>query len=476
MLPAGRLKRGGARARLALALLAAGAARAGDPALDHAAPRAPPAGPEVTLQAGDRLLVLAPHPDDEVLGGGGLLQAAVAQRLPVRVVFLTYGDNNEWSFLLYRKHPVLLPGAVRAMGRVRHDEALAADAGLGLPREQLVFLGYPDFGTLDIWSQHWGARPPLHSLLTRAAAVPYADAYRPGAPYKGEEILRDLTQLLREFRPTRVCVSHPADQNGDHRALYLFTRVALWDLAAELQPELLPYLIHYAHWPRPRGRQPALALDPPPPLADQLAWRRWPLSPAQEGVKEQALRQHASQMESAAGYLLSFVRRNELFGDFPALRPTAESAAVYAARRRARTGEDNEPAEELIQQEREVFVGLDWHYVYRDGDRLVFAVELSRPLANAVQATFSACGYRHDRPFAALPKIRVVIGELDHRVYDQDQRLPARAVEVRRHLKTISVRIPLALLGAPERVLCSARTYLADVPLDWAAWRALDLR
>ena len=59
----------------------------------------------VSLSPSDRILILAPHPDDEVLGCGGIIQKSVAMKRPVHVVYLTYGDNNEWSFLIYRKHP-----------------------------------------------------------------------------------------------------------------------------------------------------------------------------------------------------------------------------------------------------------------------------------------------------------------------------------------------------------------------------------
>jgi LmbE family N-acetylglucosaminyl deacetylase len=183
--------------------------------------------PEINLKADDRVLILAPHPDDEVLGCAGIIQDAVKRNLPVRIVFLTYGDNNEWSFLVYRKRPVVLPGSLRKMGLVRRSEAIAAARELGLAPEQLTFLGYPDFGTLKIWYAYWGDRPPFRSMLTRVRQVPYANAFRPGAAYRGHEILRDLTSVIREFRPTKIFVSHPADHNGDHRALYLFTRIAL---------------------------------------------------------------------------------------------------------------------------------------------------------------------------------------------------------------------------------------------------------
>jgi len=111
---------------------------------------------DVILSAQDRILILAPHPDDEVLGCGGIIQKAMGLKIPVRIVFLTYGDNNQWSFLLYRKHPVIMPKSVRSMGQVRHTEALAADKILGVTPEQLIFLGYPDFRTLKMWYAGWG--------------------------------------------------------------------------------------------------------------------------------------------------------------------------------------------------------------------------------------------------------------------------------------------------------------------------------
>lgn len=78
--------------------------------------------------------------------------------------------------------------------------------------------------------------------------IPYKDAFRPGAPYKGEEILRDLkTIMISEFKPAIVFLSHSADYNMDHRALYLFTTMALWDLAQAIQPVFYPCLVHYKH-------------------------------------------------------------------------------------------------------------------------------------------------------------------------------------------------------------------------------------
>ena len=44
---------------------------------------------------------------------------------------------------------------------------------------------------------------------------------------KGATTLADLKQVLTDFKPTKVFVSHPADTNPDHESYYLFLRTAL---------------------------------------------------------------------------------------------------------------------------------------------------------------------------------------------------------------------------------------------------------
>jgi N-acetyl-1-D-myo-inositol-2-amino-2-deoxy-alpha-D-glucopyranoside deacetylase len=116
----------------------------------------------VVLNEGDRVLILAPHPDDETIATGGVIQRAVAMGLPVHGTWLTYGDSNETSFIAYRPKPTVKAKAVRNMGLIRHDEGVAAAGVLGLRPDQPTFLGYPDCRTLQIWNEHWGRRETLH--------------------------------------------------------------------------------------------------------------------------------------------------------------------------------------------------------------------------------------------------------------------------------------------------------------------------
>lgn len=419
--------------------------------------------------------MLAPHPDDEVLGAGGVIQQAVSMKLPIKIAFLTYGDSNQWSFLIYRKHPVVFPGAVETMGLVRHDEAINASRILGVGPENLLFLGYPDFGTLNMWYYHWNERPAYRSLMTRVTSVPYKGAYRPGAPYKGEEIVRDLRSILKEFKPTKIFVSHPADHNGDHLALYLYLRVALWDEGMEDNVELYPYLIHYLTWPKPKGFHPQIDLTPPQALTNGPIWLEYLLSDQQLQKKKMALEAHASQYQSTPKYLLSFVKNNELFGDFlPIKLHLNENTSNFSAQ--WNNLKTMELPDELNDRERSAFVGVDWKFVRWQGDKLIVSIQFSKPLAQDVEASIYFFGYSSETPFGQMPKINVRLGVLSYSVYDQNKRLQQDVVNVNRSPNDVIIAVPLKLLGYPQKILTSARTSLGNFPLDNASWVVVELQ
>jgi LmbE family N-acetylglucosaminyl deacetylase len=437
---------------------------------------------QVALDPGDRVLILAPHPDDETIATGGIIQKAVAMGLPVHVAYLTCGDNNEWSFVVYRKRPVIRSKSIQAMGVVRQGEGLAATGILGLGPHQVTFLGYPDFRTLQIWCAHWGDSPPCSSMFTRVSAVPYAAALRPGAPHRGDDILQDLKTVLRDFKPTKIFVSHPGDHNPDHQSLYLFARVALWDLSvedprqwAEPQPVLHTFLVHHPNWPEPEGYHPDETLPPPARLMDQVSWLASPLTPEEIARKATALHAHKSQYEVSSAYLDSFMRANELFGDFPTIILQSGMPGVFETAQAGGSGGQKDASPELTHEEQAKFVGLERREIRLDGDELVLTIGFSKRVSGDVLASAYVFGYRFDRPFSGMPKLRVELGELRHAVYDQDRKLHRPPVAVTRNPQEVVMRFPLAGLGYPQWILGSARTYMGKVPLDWIAWRLIEL-
>jgi LmbE family N-acetylglucosaminyl deacetylase len=101
----------------------------------QAAWRALPLGTLADIAGPATCLVLAPHPDDESLGCGGLIAAACQAGRPPLVAILTDGAGSHAGS---RAWP---PERLRAQ---RAQEVRAATAALGLPPDRLLLLDQPD--------------------------------------------------------------------------------------------------------------------------------------------------------------------------------------------------------------------------------------------------------------------------------------------------------------------------------------------
>src|ERR1051325_10808486 len=79
----------------------------------------------------ERILIVAPHIDDESIGAGGFAIDSLANGADVSVVFLPAGDCNRFSARLM--HKTLEPTASNylSVGRARIDEAGVAMKLLG---------------------------------------------------------------------------------------------------------------------------------------------------------------------------------------------------------------------------------------------------------------------------------------------------------------------------------------------------------
>jgi LmbE family N-acetylglucosaminyl deacetylase len=424
-------------------------------------PRNLPTWPALAKE--DRLLVLAPHEDDEALGAGGVIQRAISIGAQVRVVYLTYGDHNEWAFLAYRKSPILTPQVNLRMGRLRRKEATAAMQSLGLSPEHLVFLGFPDNGTLTIWRQHWGSAPVFHSLLTETTSVPYVDALCTGRPYKGEEILAAIEGQLLNFKPTRILVTHPIDSNPDHRALYLFLQVALLDLKGRLgEPAVYCYPVHFGKWPRPMRYHPDRWLEVPPMMAEDTSpWYSFTLDPKETQRKAAAIRLNKSQMADHGYWLVSLARKNELFVQ---PQPVHLSTAAWTGTQEVAptSGEQGSSADHVGRAAYE-----------QTPNALVAHVRLRYALHGELGVTLTAFGYRKDRSFADMPKLRLRWQFRRLHVLDQETPLDPTNFGAREEKREVVFVVPWKQLGYPAEVFAQVQGQIGDIPSSRTSWQVL---
>src|SRR5262245_16962721 len=93
-----------------------------------------------------RLLVVAPHPDDESLGAGGLMQQVLQSGGRVHVLFMTSGDGYPEAVALATGHRQPTAVDYRGFGELRRAEALVALEQYHILPLSVTFLGFPDGG------------------------------------------------------------------------------------------------------------------------------------------------------------------------------------------------------------------------------------------------------------------------------------------------------------------------------------------
>ena len=255
----------------------------------------------------ERVLIVAPHIDDEAIGAGGYALDSIANGAEVYVVFLTAGDCNRFSARLM--HKTLEPTASNylSVGEARIAEASAAMRLLGIPPERFYVLGYPDRG-LRTMVDHPNA--VVRAEGTRKRAVPYENALTPGAPYSFGSLMSDMRQVLELTRPTIVIAPVAFDLHADHAAAAEIVDDAIEEL--QIHPLRYGYLVHSGRIARNLVSAPRRPLMPPLRMRS-FAWATYPLSTQVQQVKTNVLMTYKSQRPYNLLLRNAFVRQNELF-------------------------------------------------------------------------------------------------------------------------------------------------------------------
>src|ERR1700685_2006805 len=109
----------------------------------------PGAGP-ITLGGIRSAVIVAAHPDDEVLGAGGLISMLAASRARLRIVAVTDGERS------HRGH-----ASAAALARRGARETTAALRALGAQSAEVTRLGLPDTGLAGCEDELAKALTPL---------------------------------------------------------------------------------------------------------------------------------------------------------------------------------------------------------------------------------------------------------------------------------------------------------------------------
>jgi LmbE family N-acetylglucosaminyl deacetylase len=235
----------------------------------------------------------------------------------VQFVQMTGGDAfpKGVTAMSPRTHPTAV--SYRSYGSLREREVIRAMRPLGVYRPQIRLLGFPDEGLCVLASAARAGRA-FESPYTKRESPPESEQIVPGTTYRGDDLIRELTRLVEEFRPTLVVMPHPGDEHPDHCATHLLAHQAIATAveAGLPHPRVLHYLVHYRQWPTEEsvGAPPSGAsLVPPSSVPDDWNWKTLALTRAERSAKTLSLQAYRSQMLVMADFLRAFDRPNELF-------------------------------------------------------------------------------------------------------------------------------------------------------------------
>ena len=149
-----------------------------------------------------RVIVFAPHPDDETLGCGGTIAKKLAEGYEAIIVVMTDG-----RFLLLKSFGIgddPSPGQVK---EIRRGEVLRATKILGVPEENVIFLDFVD-GTLE----------------------------------ENEETAEEkVAEILEKYAPSEVYFPFERDAHPDHQAANRIVKRAVEKL--NIKPIMYRYMI-----------------------------------------------------------------------------------------------------------------------------------------------------------------------------------------------------------------------------------------
>jgi len=156
-------------------------------------------------------LFVSPHDDDLVIGAGLWMQAAVQAGVDVQVVVVTDGRMG-YCTIEQRE----------TIADIRRAETYESFEILGVGRQQVAYIGYPD-----------GALYDLQGRRRHRAAT---DNVAPRQGHVG--LCNEFVYHLRRTRPARVLVPTIADLHPDHQITNNELMISLFHASGAIWPEL----------------------------------------------------------------------------------------------------------------------------------------------------------------------------------------------------------------------------------------------
>lgn len=171
-------------------------------------------------------IIIAPHPDDEILCCGARIRQDITAGERYKIIYITDGDAHViQNFEQSKKY-----------GQRRRQESITAMKRLGVQKNDLIWLNFPDSRlnqlkkNLTITSPYTGQNNSI------------ADSYKPNTPYTNTGLKNILTDIFAEYPPKNIFVPSQNDTHPDHNWSGDFVQKIADDIGTKAK--ILQYTIH----------------------------------------------------------------------------------------------------------------------------------------------------------------------------------------------------------------------------------------
>lgn len=193
-----------------------------------------------------KLLVIAPHQDDEVLSSFLLMKKIIDNGGCVYVLYITNGDYRGFDY-----------------ARRRYKEVCECAKMINIPLSNLIYMGYPDTGMSLNNSFLYNLYFKRESFKTPNAPKTYHPydlktvhmiSHNTQATFDRSTFINDLSFIINKINPDTIITPSELDTHGDHKACALFIKEIIRKF--DLKSSIYSYLIHSNNeleWPNRTG-------------------------------------------------------------------------------------------------------------------------------------------------------------------------------------------------------------------------------
>ncbi len=147
-----------------------------------------------------KIMVIVPHEDDDLLISGQVLPYMYKNGADVRVVFVTNGDKYYSAY-------------------TRQTEACRALEKLGIPKDKVIFLGYPDGTELYSGKKAYSFSSGVdHTYAGKGFTDYHFERFGTHAEYTAENMVSDIENVILDYRPDYI-FAIDFDTHTDHRGV-----------------------------------------------------------------------------------------------------------------------------------------------------------------------------------------------------------------------------------------------------------------